>query len=304
MLVTQEDFRDYAHFAEGVAAKLGFKSKLPDVIWHYTSAPGLLGILESGSLYATQLACLNDQSEIRYAVFQFRSALQKLRSKPGDDPNKDYVFELVDRTADFDGAPNSELYVTCFSKAADDLSQWRAYGGGENGYAFAFNAEALYSHHSVIAPVCYDTELHIEVAGEIAAAFLEFFVRGLRKGFDRQQWTQDFGTSWDNAIRKVSAMVKHSAFRSEEEYRCIHKLEPTDHSRLEFRQKAGMLTRHLPLFFPPPGRPRDKILPILEVMIGPCRHPTVSKGTVELLLAKSGYGGVLVTNSRAPFQAT
>lgn len=38
----------------------------------------------------------------------------------------------------------SMYFVTCFSEEEDDLSQWRAYCGGENGYAIGFRAAGLF----------------------------------------------------------------------------------------------------------------------------------------------------------------
>jgi hypothetical protein len=40
-------------------------STLPDVLWHYTSLNGLLGILDSGKLWASDLRFLNNSSENR-----------------------------------------------------------------------------------------------------------------------------------------------------------------------------------------------------------------------------------------------
>ena len=165
-----------------IATKLGFNSELPSVLWHYTSAPGLLGILESASVFATQLACLNDVSELRYAVSQVRAAMQTLRPRMvGEDPDKDFIFDLFDRSVTLDTVPTSDIYVACFSRKRDDLSQWRAYGGGENGYAVALQTQFLLSQHSLVAAVSYDTGLHQVVAGEVAAGFVDFFLRGLRK---------------------------------------------------------------------------------------------------------------------------
>jgi len=304
LLVTEEEFLAYQAFAEGVAKKLGFNTNLPEIIWHYTTADGLLGVLDSGSLFATQLACLNDQSELRYAVFMVRSAMQLMRLKPGEDPDRDYIFDFLDRAAMIDVLPNSELFVACFSRNGDELSQWRAYGGGENGYAIAFRTQALFSHHSVVAPVSYDHALHLNVAGEVAAAFVDFYLRGARRGHDRQEWTIDFTRAWDAAMGRVGAMIKHPAFTAEAEFRCIHKLEPSEHGSLEFRQKAGMLSRYLPLYFPPLGKPREKLLPIEGVIVGPCRHSAVSKASVEMLLRKHGYPSAVAEVSSAPFQMT
>jgi len=269
VLVTEEERLEYQTFAAGIAKKLGFNSDPPKTLWHYTTADGLLGILESASIYATQLGCLNDVSELRYAMHMVQNAMRMLRARtPGDDPDRDYIFDLIDRVAGADTVPTSDLYVACFSGKEDDLSQWRAYGGGENGYALAFQTQFLFSQHSIVAPVSYDHQLHLEVAGEVAAAFLDFKLRGLKRGYDRETWTLAFANAWSASLGMVGPMVKHPAFAAENEYRCIHTLDPGEHGSLEFRQKGGMLARHFPLFFPPPGKPRERMLPIVEVMVG------------------------------------
>src|SRR4051794_16383597 len=40
----------------------------PDLIYHYTGAPGLEGILRSGTLWLTDVFRLNDLDEIRYGL--------------------------------------------------------------------------------------------------------------------------------------------------------------------------------------------------------------------------------------------
>jgi hypothetical protein len=49
-----------------------------DVVWHYTTGESLLKIIESGMLFSTQVACLNDSSEIRYSAGQLRKVLVNL----------------------------------------------------------------------------------------------------------------------------------------------------------------------------------------------------------------------------------
>jgi hypothetical protein len=36
--------------------------------WHYTNGAGLLGILETGSIFSTQVSCVNDSTECRFWV--------------------------------------------------------------------------------------------------------------------------------------------------------------------------------------------------------------------------------------------
>lgn len=41
---------------------------LPESLYHYTDAAGLLGILDNNSLYATHVAYLNDSQELAYGM--------------------------------------------------------------------------------------------------------------------------------------------------------------------------------------------------------------------------------------------
>ena len=148
MTVQPEDRTLYGQFANDIARKIGFMDEFPSVVWHYTSAAGMLGILESGSIFATQLACLNDQTELRYAMGYVRAALREMRPLWQNDPNAVFILDLLEKTREVDLVPESSLFVACFSRHADDLSQWRAYGGGENGYALGFQTQSLISARS------------------------------------------------------------------------------------------------------------------------------------------------------------
>ena len=38
------------------------------ILWHYTNGAGLLGILETGTIFSTQVSCVNDSTECRFWV--------------------------------------------------------------------------------------------------------------------------------------------------------------------------------------------------------------------------------------------
>ena len=307
MPVQPEDHQSYLDFAKNIAQKLDFEGALPKVVWHYTTASGLLGILESGSVFSTQLACLNDQTELRYTVTLVRSALLAMRHMEHDDQDIEFLLDMIQRSATVDTAIISDFYVSCFSEKCDDLSQWRAYGGGENGYAIGFHTQLLISAHSLIARVNYNNALHQKIAAEVAAAFLHFFKQGLNdeRSSSREEWIVEFASAWDAAVGQIGPMVKDPAFSAEAEYRCIHKLGYDEGSKIVFRQKQGLLARHLPLVFPPASRPTSRLLPIVEIIVGPCRHPAVSKASIDVLLQQNGYANLATSRiSSIPFQVT
>jgi hypothetical protein len=38
------------------------------MLWHYTNGAGLLGILETGTIFSAQVSCVNDSTEYRFWV--------------------------------------------------------------------------------------------------------------------------------------------------------------------------------------------------------------------------------------------
>src|SRR5262245_62798120 len=47
----------------------------PQVLWHYTTGNGLVGIVETDQLWTTQISCVNDSTELRYGVSLLSDAL-------------------------------------------------------------------------------------------------------------------------------------------------------------------------------------------------------------------------------------
>ena len=140
MPVHIDDLALYRAFVDNQIESLQCLKFDPDrVVWHYTSGAGLLGVIESGTLWATQVSCLNDSTEVRYGSKLFRDALVKLRQSMPPDPEVEQMLDqstsaLLEDPSTPSHAP-SMYFVTCFSEHEDDLRQWRAYSGGENGWS-------------------------------------------------------------------------------------------------------------------------------------------------------------------------
>jgi hypothetical protein len=307
MPVTQEERSKYLRFVEDqVAAINGMKIDGSQVIWHYTTGDALVGIIQSGALYSTQVSCLNDSTEVHYGETLLREALIEIQKETHPDEEVQLLGQLINESA-LENAQPSDFFVTCFSSEKDDLSQWRAYGGGENGYAIAFFAGGFFKRGtSIVVRVNYDRQLHVSMAGEAARATLSFFREGLdaRSSEDRETWASDFRQEWFRLLGNLAPMVKDPAFSAENEYRIVHTFVSNELSQLRFRQKGSLMSLHLPLLFPPPTDVRSSALPIAEVMVGPGRHKEVSRLSAKLLLNQNGYHSTPVTLSRIPFQTT
>jgi hypothetical protein len=315
MVVTKEETEKYKAFViEQLATLKSLEIDPEEVIWHYTTGTALLNIIETGTLYSTQVSCLNDSTELSYASGLLHEAALQIGA--GDLPEKEGLAIEQFMKAQADGrltpaaspgakTESSWWFVTCFSKERDDLSQWRAYGAGENGYAIGFRVGGLFKAGQVVVRVNYDQNQHKVVAGKVATASLRFFMEGLENGRHESlvDWANVFFPDWENLVGALSPMVKNPAFRGENEFRIIHQLQVAELAKVRFCQKASLMARHLPLSFPPPADPDSKMLPIVEVIVGPSRHMEVSAVSVSTLMHQKGYN-VPVTNSSIPFQMT
>jgi Protein of unknown function (DUF2971) len=317
MTISTEEMQKYvACIEEQVKFVKVLEINNQEIIWHYTTGDALLSIVESGALYATQVSCLNDSTEVLYGEKLLRDAFIDIQTQNTKSREEAFILErIIKNIAEEPTTPTnipSPFFVTCFSKEKDDLSQWRAYSGGENGYAIAFLAGAFFNRGSLVVRVNYEKDQHKEVAKKVANATLQFFKEGIdarpASGIDNtalmEAWANEFLATWQALISRLAPMVKDPAFRGENEYRIVHELQGHEFSKLRLRQKQTLMSRHLPLVFPPPNSAtQSDMLPIMEVMVGPGRHKEISRVSVDTALRQKGYT-VPVTMSSIPFQMT
>jgi len=119
------------------------------VLYHYTSAEGLLNIIDSGKFWATHYRFLNDPEEILYSFKLFdRLFLEnspKRLSFFANNVDEESGLIIGNYHLMYTGQrgviPEYEYYITGFSEEKDLLSQWRGYG--DNGEGFAIGVDPL-----------------------------------------------------------------------------------------------------------------------------------------------------------------
>jgi hypothetical protein len=309
MPLTEEETNSYAAFVDEQLKALGvLEVKQQDVLWHYTTGDALLSIVQSDTLYATQVSCLNDSTEIRYAAQLFRDAFLDIKTTNSYSEEQAPHLERMIKATGEESALSLHLsswwFVTCFSKEKDDLSQWRAYSGSNSGegYALAFYAGGLFAPSHALVRVNYDRAVHRELATKIAKATLQFISEGREKlkkeaAETQEAWVSEFLNDWTIRIGVFGPVVKDPSFRAENEYRIVHQLQAKELSKLQFKQKQTLMSRHLPLVF--------QSLPIVEVMLGPAhRHREISRVSINTCLQQHGHNAVPVSFSAIPFQST
>ena len=221
MPVTQEENEKYFAFVRAKAQDLGLFDYEPEtIVWHYTNGPGFLGILQSATIHATQVASLNDSNETKYATDLFKHSIKQVMEEKKDDPTaKSFLEKVLEYVKDDPDSPThgtSKFFVTCFSAEEDDLTQWDRYGR-PNGYAIGFHARGLWREPtSTLYKVVYDKAIQEKNSKDIADATLRFFLEGLTG--ERQQapdkWAEEFFRAWGRVGVQTGSPCKGSQVES------------------------------------------------------------------------------------------
>ena len=277
-------------------------------IWHYTSSAGLLGMIESGAVRATQVAGVNDSTETVYATRLYRAAITRLKeAHAGDELAEGFLQAVLDDTAESSEMPghaDSKFFIACFTELEDSVRHWQTYGAGD-GYAIGFQARGLVVDANTVAiRVNYDTELHRRIVDEAASLTLEYYREGLvgDRVEDPEKWGKEFFAAWDQAIYRLAPIAKDEAFSHELEYRIVHELQSYDMPFVRYQQKGSLLRRYIELKANGWHGLRVPRLPIRKVMVGPGPHKGITKKSVESLLEQMGYADVEVLMSARPLQ--
>src|SRR5215813_10915885 len=100
----------------------------PEMLYHYTTQAGLLGIMRTKEIWASHTQYLNDLREFRHAMQLVREQLSEMNRPGSYEPAEQRLLtEMQDR---IEGLESINVCVCSFSENGDALSQWRAYGGG------------------------------------------------------------------------------------------------------------------------------------------------------------------------------
>jgi len=309
MPITEAENEQYGAFVKAQAKQFGcFDFQPNDIIWHYTNQDGLLGILQSSTIFATQVASLNDKNETKYATDLFKTAVGNLvEEHKSNNIARDFLLKVLEYVKEDPSSPAhaiSKFFVSCFSGEEDDLSQWDRYGK-PHAYAIGFFARGLWREPmSALYKVVYDRKLQEKVSKEIAEGTLKFYFDGLN-GERLQQpekWGEEFFTAWDEWVYKLAPLAKDPKWQAEKEFRLVHELKFSEFSEVRFKQRGDILARYLPLATPGWVKRRSPLLPIAKVMIGPGNNSSLTRVSVILLLEQMGYVNVPVEVTNVSLQ--
>jgi len=271
----------------------------PETLYHYTSAPGLLGILKQGSVWATNIRFMNDTREFGLALELMTVALER-RSSDGTSRFMSALHQVL-REA-LRSASSTEFYVSSFSEDGDQLSQWRGYCPSGSGYSIGVRpitlTEADADGMRFLVPCIYDKGEHkqlVETVTNDVIAFANTYWTGpdssdrvLRESFK----------VFERVVSLLGPALKDTTFREEVEWRLVSLPSAFSAQALEFRPGRATL---VPYFSHPLGMDGDVPL-IAEIVIGPTAYPDLARRAAEDLLRKYRLRRTRIRASTIPFR--
>jgi hypothetical protein len=273
--------------------RLQGEAKSPSFLFHYTTVEGLLGIISSQVLWATEIRCLNDTLEYEYTINLAREVLKEFRPHFESSAGR-AVFDLLEQALGV--AAVIPLYTVSFSEHPDQLSQWRAYGRN-GGYAMGLSPDAIRATIGRVGDLpgalfkcSYHSEKQREHLKYVLQCFLKLVdeVRENPKGRESRLLARchlDFASH----LTAAAAVFKHPSFTEEAEWRLIIRGIPGAHGR-KFRRRGEILAPYIEV----PLADEDTPLTLASVILGP--NP-------DMALAKLGVKALLEENAvKMPFE--
>jgi hypothetical protein len=286
-----------------IQRQVGRQTWPTELVYHYTLASGLQGIIESRSIWLSDFSYLNDATEVRHGLGVARNVLEELRQEKRHTDSPELFNALL---TTFSDEKHPRVCMACFSREGDSLSQWRAYGT----VALGFRASPLmFGQNTMMNPklqaVIYSPDkqrqqLRILFHHHSLALQKDLETHG-RRMFDIHH---DYvvGTLYSHI-----AFFKDEAFADEREYRLVYIENPELFEKIgiarapkHFRSRGNILIPYVKSSDLVEELPAK--LPLEEVIIGPQENVTLVERSVSEFLEAHGYNEVRVRRSRVPYR--
>ncbi|WP_082905780.1 DUF2971 domain-containing protein [Bradyrhizobium centrolobii] len=180
-------------------------------LYQYCSADAFHGILQSKTLWYTDLAGANDPREIHLG---YEHVLEAIKSVSNE--SKGSLRRALGKLSEglSRARQDQQAFCCCFSLAKDELPMWGAYGGNHSGLAIGFRPTAILSMPGRLQRVTYLDESTGEGFRDL--------VRTMATEIDPDVEDEIY---WINATASVFAAVtalKHNTWNYEREVRLVY----------------------------------------------------------------------------------
>jgi DUF2971 family protein len=300
----------------------GVQNTVPEILYHYTTQVGFLGIIQSKNIWATDIRYLNDKREYLVAMELLSERVQTFLDRwlPGS-PQSLFLQKLQARLTNI---WEWTFFAGCFSEDGDLLSQWRGYGQG-GGYALGFRGEILANQlrtqNWTLASCVYDPDQQVALIDQLLDASIARLKDPdsvpiveeapprpqprsgdpFESSFDAKalfplprttpEWMVDAFHELTSSFALSGPKIKNEAFKEEREWRAIS--SNWTYGLVRVRAGLGVLRPYIPLDVP---------LSLAELVVGPSSHQDLARQAAKVALDQHEVYCETVRLSKVPYR--
>ncbi len=267
---------------ESITARM-FAEHPRDTLYHYTSLGGLLGIVNSGKLRASDIRYMNDSAELRHTLDLLRNHITRRIMSGTDSPSLlNQLLEWLSHRI----VSGPMLFGASFRANGNLLSQWRGYSVHGKGVSLGFDPqhirECAASQQFEVGRCLYNEARQQKLIEQIVSV-IERLALDAGPADAESAWRSVFEKVEADLLR-IAAILKHPSFEEEQEWRIVSPVM-TDCTKqpVYFREGNSMLVPYYAFDLKAPASGR---LSLDHVYLGPTGNSELSVKSVALFLQK------------------
>ncbi len=266
----------------------------PDkVLYHYTSLYGLAGIIESRSIWSTEIRYFSDAAEMKHTVDLLRVEIdQRLECGTSDARLLKQLREwLYHRITD-----GHMLFVVSFTAEGNLLSQWRGYCPYGKGVSLGFDPDYIVQcadkQSFGVVRCIYDMRRKKELLSQIVDA-IEILAKERGENTDPpkrhpSQSYHDVFEEVEGELLKVAAAFKHPSFEEEDEWRLVSPIISNFViTPIKYREGTSMLVPYIEFSLAPED---NRPVRLQHIFLGPTPHVNLSMTSLHRYVSRITKG--------------
>ncbi len=275
---------DITHLTESL-----FADTPKGLLYHYTTLSGLLGIVNSRTLWASDIRYMNDSAELKHTADLIRDEVQERISRKRGRP--DLLGRFVDWVSH--RITNGHLlFGSSFRSHGNLLSQWRGYSPHGKGVSLGFSADYIIecagSQEFQIGKCIYEPARQKRLIGRVLDTLESLVEERLTGQQSHERLRAVYAEVFDHIetdLLRLAAILKHPSFREEKEWRIVSPVYTSySDGTILFREANAMLVPYVEF-----DLARNGQSPRLEhVFVGPSPNSNISINSVRMFLTQRG----------------
>jgi len=278
----------------------------PDrTLYHYSSLDGLLGIVRTKSLWASNIYYFNDASEITYASDVLKKVI--LDSKVNADENLGCFLDEFSNWLDTFRNTIHQFFVFSLTEEGNLLSQWRGYTTKGKGVSIGFEPRGLVrkieNQGLKIVKCIYDISDQRGLAKELLERMIITFNNERHnhenKPHPPRKKYRGLLEKFREKILQIFSVIKNSAFCEEQEWRIISKYYAKYYAKyatpeIKYREGISMLVPYIEIGISPEKANEPMFH---EVYMGPTPNHNLSHASLATFLSSSKECNKIISSS-------